>query len=388
MKQTIARASRRATIAACAGASLTGLAACGSGGGGAAAERSGRTLAVKLTDQGCSPAKLTAPSGPITISVSNGGSSAVSELELKDASGIILGERENIVAGLSGSFSLNIEPGRYVMNCPNGAQEDNGVLVVSGAPSTSTGAAPSASLSKATAGYRTYVSKEVEQLLVGTRELAAALQRNDLQRAKDLFGPVRRHYEAIEPVAESFGDLDPRIDARVNDVPSVSQWTGFHRIEQILWTRGTTRGTDRYAKQLLADVTTLAKRARTLTFQAPQLANGAVELLNEVANSKIAGEEDRYSHTDLSDFEGNLTGARVAFELLRPALVERGQRRLASEIAERFAAVQRGLDAYRRDTPLGFAQYGELTPSDRRRLAQQVDALAEPLSTVAARVTG
>jgi iron uptake system component EfeO len=102
----------------------------------------------------------------------------------------------------------------------------------------------------------------------------------------------------------------------------------------------------------------------------------------------ITGEEDRYSHTDLSDFEGNLTGARVAFEQLRPALVAQGKVALVNEITPRFATVQHGLDAYRRDTPLGFAFYSELTSADRKRFAQQVDALAEPLSTVAAQVAG
>ena len=388
MKQAIARASRGGTIATCTALLASGLAACGSEQSTSTQGGSGKTLAVKLTEQGCSPTKLTAPAGPLTISVSNGDASEVTEMELKNTSGIILGERENIVGGLSGTFSLNVKPGRYVMNCPSGDEEDNGVLVVTGKSGTQAGGTSSAILSSAAQGYRAYVIKETLQLLGGTRVFVAALRRGDVQQAKALFGPIRRHYEAIEPVAESFGDLDPRIDARINDVPSVKQWTGFHRIEQILWLHNTTQGTARYATQLLTDVTTLSKKVKTLSYQAPQLANGAVELLNEVANSKITGEEDRYSHTDLSDFEGNLTGARVAFQLLRPALAARGEDALANNIQARFTAVQHGLDAYRRDTPLGFAYYGELTPADRKRFAQQVDALAEPLSTVAAKVNG
>jgi Dyp-type peroxidase family len=46
----------------------------------------------------------------------------------------------------------------------------------------------------------------------------AALRAGNLQRARELFGPTRLHYETIEPVAESFGPLDPEIDARVSDV--------------------------------------------------------------------------------------------------------------------------------------------------------------------------
>ena len=78
----------------------------------------------------------------------------------------------------------------------------------------------------------------------------------------------------------------------------------------------------------------------------------------------------------------------MAFELLRPALDRAGNGELAKTISEQFAAVQTALDAYKRSTPLGYADYGELTAADRLKLAQQVDALAEPLSNVAAKVTG
>ena len=188
-------------------------------------------------------------------------------------------------------------------------------------------------------------------------------------------------------MAESFGSLDPEIDARINDVPDPAEWTGFHRIEQILWVQNTTAGTGVFATKLLADVTDLYHRVQTLTYQPAQIANGSVELLNEVANSKITGEEDRYSHTDLSDFQGNLQGARTAFELLVPALRRTGNGKLATIIEQRFADVERVLDTYRRPTALGFALYGALTPADRLTLAREVDALAEPLSTVAARVS-
>ncbi|HEX5852549.1 MAG TPA: iron uptake system protein EfeO [Solirubrobacteraceae bacterium] len=388
MSRNVAWATRRATIATLVSLAALGLVACGSARNSANTSKSATTLEVTLTDQGCSPAKLTAPAGALTISVSNGGTSAVTEMELKDSSGIIIGERENVVGGLTGMFSLNVKPGRYVMNCPNGEREDNGVLLVTGNAAVSANAVPAPLLAKAVAGYRSFVREETRKLLTGVRAFSSALQRGDVQAAKAMFGPVRRHYEAIEPVAESFGDLDPEIDARVNDVPSIERWTGFHRIEQILWSKNTTRGTARYAKKLVADVVTLNEKVQSLDYQAAQLANGAVELLNEVASSKITGEEDRYSHTDLSDFQGNLTGARVAFELLRPALIAHGDASLASDIAERFAAVQSGLDVYRRDTPLGFAFYSELTPVDRRRLVQKLDALAEPLSTVAAKIAG
>ena len=92
-----------------------GLSACaGSGSGG------GATLKFTLTTQGCTPSQASVPAGPVTISVTNGGDPKVTELELQNTSGIILGERENLLPGLSGSFSLDLQPGSYILNCPDG----------------------------------------------------------------------------------------------------------------------------------------------------------------------------------------------------------------------------------------------------------------------------
>ncbi len=360
------------------------LTACGSSG-----HKAGeKNVAVTLNDSGCSPEQIKVAAGPVNFEISNEGTTKVSEMELKNEDGVIIGEAENVVEGVPGSFSLNLDPGSYIVNCPNGEEEDQGKLEATGTASGKPQGASAAQLAKATDGYKAYVEEEVAALLASTKEFAAALEAGETEKAKELFGPTRIHYEAIEPVAESFGELDPEIDARVNDVANEDEWTGFHRIERTLWEENTTKGTEPYAKQLVEDVETLQQKVKTLDLQAAQLANGAVELLNEVSNSKITGEEDRYSHTDLSDFQGNLSGSQKAFELLVPALKETGNEELVEEIEKRFAEVQKSLDAYKRNTPLGFALYEELTPQDKRKFAVEVDALAEPLSTVAATVSG
>ena len=76
------------------------------------------------------------------------------------------------------------------------------------------------------------------------------------------------------------------------------------------------------AEQLLADVEELAGKVKTVELQAVQIANGANELLGEVSASKITGEEERYSHIDLVDFEANVEGAEAAFEAVKPLLDE------------------------------------------------------------------
>ncbi|HTA05697.1 MAG TPA: iron uptake system protein EfeO [Solirubrobacteraceae bacterium] len=375
----------KATLAICAATVATiGLTACGN----STSSKGSKQVAVTLTDSGCTPQHIDVASGPVTFDVTNGGTSKVSEMELKNASGVILGESENVVEGIKGTFSLNLDAGKYVVNCPTGDAEDQGTLLATGTATVKSDGASAALLTQAAAGYKRYVEGEVALLQTGTSHFVDALLAGETQRAKDLFGPVRAHYEAIEPVAESFGKLDPEIDARVNDVEKLSEWHGFHRIEKVLWEQNTTKGTEADARKLLRDVDTLQRKVRTLQLQPAQLANGAVELMNEVSNSKITGEEDRYSHTDLSDFQANLDGSREAFKLLVPALYQTGNAALAKTIEARFETVQHGLDSYRRKTALGFALYGELTPDDRKAFAREVGALDEPLATVAAKVSG
>jgi len=123
----------------------------------------------------------------------------------------------------------------------------------------------------------------------------------------------------------------------------------------------------------------------TLTYQPAQLANGATDLLNEVASSKIIGEEDTYSHTDLSDFEANIVGAKKAFDLLRPAL-QKLDPGLAGTVEQEFADVLTALKPYQQDST--YVNYSTVGDDQRRGLTQQVDALAEPLSQVAAKVNG
>jgi iron uptake system component EfeO len=360
-------------------AATLGLDACAGG-----EASGGSSLKFTLTNLGCTPSEASVPAGPVTISVTNGGDPKVTELEVQNLSQIVLGERENLFPGLSGTFSLDLEPGKYILNCPDG-DVTQGHLTVTGKPFKVHGPAQGL-LRTAVLQYRTYVEGQTSKLLEGTRKFVAAIEQGNMAAAKLLFGPTRIHYEAIEPVAESFVGLDSAIDARI-DSPTVdgdyAKWTGFHRIEMLMWAKHTLKGAPHFARLLLADVQELNQRTPTLPLSALQLVNGSVGLLNEIVNTKITGEEDRYSHTDLSDFQGNLTGARKAFEYVRPAMERIGESTLAVTIAQEFQSVQQLLDKYRRDTPLGFALYGALTEEDKVAIAREVGDAAQSLSEVA-----
>jgi iron uptake system component EfeO len=333
-----------------------------------------KILSFELTDAGCNPHNATAPAGPVTFEVENGGSGSVTELEVLEGE-TLLGEKENLTEGLSGSFTLSMEPGEYTLRC-NGGSEEEGTLTVDGGSTAKADPAGEA----AVAQYRKYLERNTDLLVATTKPFVAAVVAGEIARAKSLYPPARIPYERIEPVAETFGDLDPRIDARANDVPP-SEFGGFHRIEKALWEEDTTKGMTPVAKQLLADVEELRQKVKGVELQAVQIANGANELLGEVSASKITGEEERYSHIDLVDFLANVEGSDAAFEAVKPLMAKRDPE-LVKEIEAQFKKVYASLKPYRRGD--GFVSYEELTRSDTRKLAQEIDALAELLSEVPA----
>jgi high-affinity iron transporter len=342
--------------------------------GSSAGSAGARRVAVTLTDAGCSPTALKLPSGPTTFDVTNKGAAAVTEFEVLKGTRIV-GEVENVADGLHNSFSLTLQPGTYELNCPGGKSSPTGVLTVTGA---AVAVEANAQVAAAVETYRRYLEQQTGELVNTTTSFAGEVTEGDVARAKELYPGARAPYERIEPVAESFGSLDPDIDARAGDVPA-SKWTGFHPIERSLYVRSTTRGQSELASKLVDDVKLLQTKVRSVRLEPSQIANGAMELLGEVSKSKITGEEERYSHIDLVDFEANVVGAHAAFDAVAP-IVRKRNGTLAHQIDTRFQDVQTALSGYKRGD--GYVTYTDLTRADKRKLSQAIDALAEPLSKV------
>ncbi|WP_327637665.1 iron uptake system protein EfeO [Kribbella sp. NBC_00482] len=335
-------------------------------------------VSVKASDSGCDLSRRDVKSGTSTFSVSNGGSK-VTEFYVYADGDRVMGEVENIGPGLKRELIVELPTGKYQAVCKPGMVGDGirGDLNV-------TGDAPAqidtdTALKQATESYQRYVNSQAVALEQKTTEFVTAVKAGDVAKAKELFPVSRTYWERIEPVAESFGDLDPKIDARVNDVEPGTEWTGYHRIEQALWVSNSTKGMEKYADLLLTDVKTVVAKAKVVKLTPLQLANGAKELLDEVATGKVTGEEDRYSHTDLWDFEANVEGSQAAIQALRPALQKRDAA-LVTQLDAQFKAVFAALDKYRDGD--GFKPY-TATEAEKKALGAVVDGLAEPVSKVA-----
>lgn len=230
------------------------------------------------------------------------------------------------------------------------------------------------------ADYKVFISKGAKTLVQDTAKFTAAIKAGDLKKAQALYAPTRVHYELIEPVAELFSDLDGSIDSRADDhekKEADDAFTGFHRLEYGLFEKKSTEGLAPFADKLNADVVELQKRITGLTIPPEKMVGGAAALIEEVGATKITGEEDRYSHTDLWDFKANVDGARKIVDLLHPLTVK-ANKDLSQKIHANFETVEKILAKYK--TKDGYETYDKLTPEDRNALQGPITTLAEDLS--------
>jgi iron uptake system component EfeO len=353
-------------------------AACGGGsedGGPAAID----SIPVAATDDACAVEAGDLEAGTHQFVISNGGS-ATTEFYVYAEGDRVMAEAENIAPGLSRKLLAELPAGTYEAVCKPGMAGEGirSQLTVTGEAAQ---LSDDESLAQAGADYQRYVRSQTAALLEQTTAFTDAVTAGDLAGAKALYPVARTYWERIEPVAEVFGDLDPRIDGREGDQAEGEDFTGFHRLEQALWQSGDVSGMGRYADQLLADVEEIVALADETTLDPLQLANGAKALLDEVASGKITGEENRYSHTDLWDFAANLEGSQAAVQALRPYL-EEADPDLVARIDQRFADTEAELGQYRAGD--GWVLHDQLTQEQLKGLSDSITALTAAVSQVAA----
>ncbi|WBU38124.1 iron uptake system protein EfeO [Homoserinibacter sp. YIM 151385] len=370
------------------------------------------SIAVDIADDRCAVATPTAEAGPVSFDLANSGTD-VNEFEILAEDKLrIVGEKENVTPGQHVTYVAQLEPGTYYTACKFqliGAPIGLAEFTVTGEASA-VSEDEQALADEAVANYVAYIKSQVGELLPQVEALADAYAAGDDETARDLFASTRISYERIEPTAEAFGDLDPKIDYReVDAVAEGLAWTGFHRIEKDLWppaegdlnSDGTSALLDwapstdaeraEYAAGLVADVEELHSlvTADDFTVGLADISNGAIGLLDEVAVGKISGEEDWWSHTDLTDFAANVQGAEVAFGNVKELAAAKSDdaAALMDEIQEEFDRMEALLAEYG-SLEEGFTPYDEVSDAERKELSDQVNALAEPLSQLTSTVLG
>jgi iron uptake system component EfeO len=339
-------------------------------------------LTVTASDTACQVDKKQLAAGANTMKITNSGSK-ITEVYLYTAQGQIVTERENIGPGIGADVTFEVAAGDYEVACKPGQTGDGirqKVTVTGAGGDTKT---KDERLVRAVEEYRAYVQEQADTGLPVVQKFARAVTDGDLKTAAVTYAPSRQSWERVEPVAESFGDLDPAMDIRQADLEPGQEWTGWHRLEKAVFTTRSLAGQGRYAARLVKDYQTFQKKVATAEITPTSMANGAKELLDEVATGKITGEEDVWSGTDLWDFAANVEGAQKAYQLLR-VVVGDNDPALRDELDGAFKDLTAQLGRYRAGA--GYVNYRTVPKSERRTLSQSVDALAEPLSRLAGSV--
>ncbi len=353
---------------------LSGLSACGSAG-------AATPITVSVRDNYFDPNAVTsAPGKAVSIAFHNAG--AVPHI----IQIVGLTDQRVIQAGQSATFTVTPQTRQYaIVDALYGADGMVGALI-GGAPDQRTASptiSPGVAVQGTGAAYKTYLLDQADQLVASAQKFADAIASGDLPGAKALYVSTRQHYERIAPVAQSFGTLEARLNAREHDLPA-GQWTGFHRLEKALWVNSTTTGQEQYARQLVADLRELRADLEVHALLPTDVLDLSTALLDQALTTKLNGQEDRYAHTDLADLVANVEGSRAAFAVFAPFL-HRADPGLLAEISERYdqfaqiASALRGPDG-------AYPLYNALTPGQLRQLSDAMIAIGEPLSRVASQL--
>ena len=386
----------------------------------------GDSISVSAADDKCDVSADSADSGTRTFSIENTGTKVTEFYILGDDGLRVVAEKENIAPGSTADLTVSLQPGDYFTACKPGLRGAN----IGQTDFKVTGEAVEVSGSdkelfdKVVADYVKFVQKETGELEPKVEKFADAYAAGEDEKARDLFASTRVHYERIEPIAEALGTLDPRIDYREvdylaeedqlkKDDPEIKEWTGFHRMEKDLWEPkkgdrnsdgsdafeawkpSTPEDRQRIADALKSDVKKLNETVNDKNFikdnqiDVDTVSNGASGLLEEVAVSKVTGEEDWWSHTDLYDFAANIEGSRIAFDLVRPIAESKGEegKKLADEIDKEYGELEDLLGEYG-SLEKGFPSYATVNAEQQAELTAQIDELREPLSKLTGTVLG
>ncbi|HEY0249469.1 MAG TPA: iron uptake system protein EfeO [Gryllotalpicola sp.] len=358
-------------------------------------------VAITLTGgsgDSCAVDHSSAKAGPVTFTVTNKSSTAITEVELQSDSRI-LGEKENLAPGLDPvSFTVTLGGGSYQLYCP-GADTETQKFTVTGKAAAQPSGGVQAVLADGTTGYASYVDGVVDGMVTAVANLNTAVQAGNLADAKAKYALARPFYERIESDVDGFvlpgfdptdnhGNLDYLIDMRASNLDPAVGWHGFHAIEKDLYQGGAiTDSTKKLSTELVDNTGKLDGLVKGLSYKPEDLANGAADLLEEVQSNKVSGEEEDFSHIDLVDFAGNVEGAQQAFAFLEPGM-KTIDPDLTAQVNTQFTNVLTLLDGYRdASQPGGYKVYtAALKASDSAKLSQAVQALQVPLSKIAEKV--
>jgi iron uptake system EfeUOB component EfeO/EfeM len=343
---------------------------------------SGNETVVTIHAKNCEPNEITVPAGKNAFRIVNASERAV-EWEILDGV-LVVEERENIVPGLSQIINANLQPGDYAITCGL-LSNPRGTLHVT--PTAESDAAAKARPSMMAfigplSEYRVYLSTRSSALIRAVTDLQQAIESGDLTKAQQAYAPARAAYQRIAPAAQRLAELDNAINARADYFEKREQdrgFGGFHRIEFGLFSQKSVDGLAPVVQKLQSDIASLKEQLLAQSIAPEQLASMVVRNIRSLAEIRSNGEEERYSHVDVTGFAANLEGTRKVVDLLRP-LLSKTSGDVLKKIDDATTALDDQLVMLKTDD--GYKPYDQVSSEQKKQISDKAKALADALDGI------
>ncbi|MCO6505336.1 MAG: EfeM/EfeO family lipoprotein [Snodgrassella sp.] len=178
--------------------------------------------------------------------------------------------------------------------------------------------------SKYLPAIRAYQHEVVQQLKTSQQyvdNIAKAAKAGQLQTAEQNYILAHQSYEQVRTIIRLFANADETINSRadyylegVNDPAFV----GFHRLEYDLFVHKNLTEAHTQAVDLHYKLGDLHKRVANDELDIAKIIQSAADFTEMILTTKLMGQENQYSHSDLADIQANIQGSAQILRHLTP----------------------------------------------------------------------
>jgi iron uptake system component EfeO len=354
----------------------------------------GPPLTVTLDRGACAPQWTSSKGGSLTFTVRNVTIAGADAYLENAATGAIYMEYEALGAGASDTRTVVLGDGSYKFVClpDDESTIDGPTVTISGSAQTSGNTPGVIPVTKndmlpVSKAYEAWVISQLPALLSDVQALNAAAAGGDLgsgpSGARTRWLTAHLDYERLGAAYDAFGDLDGAINGNPFDLPegvNDPDFTGFHRIEYLLWQGASAAEIEPFTAKLVTDVTSLQSEFATAEIDPLDIGLRAHEIIENAVEFELTGRTDEGSDTNLATIDANLAGDREVIAVQTDLL---SSRMSLDGVDTWLDRAQQAVEAQHRADG-SWTPIDQLTTSDRETIDSAMTELDEQLAAVAA----
>nr|WP_230083547.1 MULTISPECIES: EfeM/EfeO family lipoprotein [Providencia] len=232
--------------------------------------------------------------------------------------------------------------------------------------------------------YLAFVTNELGEMVEQLDILNQCLKKGHLAQAKSAYIQAHQHYETVRPIIMLFGNTDRTINPRADYFLGKEKdyrFTGFHLVEYQLFSQQDIKAALPAADELLLKGRDLHKRVLTETIEIPKLVQASADFMEMILETKLAGQENIYSQSDLTDIAANAKGSQAIIEVISPFV----ETKTLDQIKENDQKINKIVQSYQLAKGQ-YAPYSQLKRQDKMALYSLLTQQAELLATLRAQL--